>query len=108
MSTRTPSADHASSMARVTLTTSVPKRISGLVETAGDPDPQACAAHLGSQLRHGLGELRAVADEDQPDHGYVPGRAGGPSGASASAAARIRSHEEVAPGSWCPALRSPR
>jgi len=75
------------------------ERVAGLVEAAGDPDAQPVAAHLSGQLGHALGELRAVAHKDEGDHGYVPGRAEGAPGANASAAACIRSHDEVAPGS---------
>ncbi len=76
MSTSTPSGDQTSSMAAATRSASVPSGLPGCVETAGDPDAQALAAHLRGQLRHALGELRAVADQDQSDHGGVPGASG--------------------------------
>ena len=65
-----------------------PERPSRLIQPAGDPDPEVVAAHLRRQFRHPLGEPGAVADEDESDHARV------------SAAVAIRSHEEVAPGSW--------
>ena len=81
------------------------QRPARLVETAGDRDLQSFRAHLRGELRHALGEFRAVADQDQPDHGVVPP----PScPASVSAAVCSSSQDEVAPGSWWPALRSPR
>ena len=75
------------------------ERVAGLIQPAGDPDPQASPAHLGGQLGHALGELGAVADEDQPDHGYAPGTSAGAPAANVSAAVCSSSHEEVAPGS---------
>ena len=65
-----------------------PEGPSRLIQPAGDPDPEVVAAHLRRQFRHPLGEPGAVADEDESDHARV------------SAAVAIRSHEEVAPGSW--------
>jgi len=79
--------------------------VAGLVEAAGDPYSEAVAAHLRGNFRDSFGELGAVANEDQADHGYDAGRS---AGASVAAAVSRRSHDEVAPGSWCPALRSPR
>ena len=81
------------------------QRATGLVEPAGDRDPQSLRAHLRGELGRALGELCAVADQDQPDHGAAP-----PCHplASVSAAVASRSQDDVAPGSWCPALRSPR
>ena len=89
----------------------------GVVQPAGGADAHLRAGHLGGQLRDALGELRAVADDDEADHCYAgsasPAGAAAPAGpaaapASASAAVSSSSQELVAPGSWCPALRSPR
>ena len=73
----------------------------GLVQTAGGADAHVGPGHLGGQLGDTVGELRAVADEDEADHGYV-------GSASVRAAVSSSSQDDVAPGSWCPALRSPR
>ena len=81
------------------------QRLARLVETAGDRDPHFVRAHLRGEFSHTLGKLRAVADQHQSDHGTAPRRF---SPASVSAAVCSSSHDDVAPGSWWPALRSPR
>ena len=66
-----------------------PEHIPRLVQAAGDGDAQPLPADRRGELCHAFGELRAVADENETDHDE----------ASVSAAAFIRSHVEVAPGS---------
>ena len=80
-----------------------PERSLGLVQPAGGADAHVRTRHLCGQLGHALREPGAVADDDEADHGYAA-----PVAANAAAAASSSSHDEVAPGSWCPALRSPR
>ena len=76
----------------------------GFVQTAGGADAHLRRRHLRGQGGDALGHLGAVADQDDADHaGAAP--AAPP---IASAAARSSSQDDVAPGSWCPALRSPR
>ena len=79
------------------------QRAAGLVQAAGGADAHVRPRHLRGQLGHALGEPGAVADDDEADHGYAA-----PASANAAAAASSSSHDEVAPGSWWPALRSPR
>ncbi len=89
------------------------QRVSRLIEAAGRGQPQVLAAHLGGQLGGALGQPGAVTDEDDADHGAArpgpesPG-VGSSTPASTSAAACSSSQDDVAPGSWWPALRSPR
>ena len=66
-----------------------PEHIPRLVQAAGDGDARPPPADRRGELCRAFGELRAVADENKTDHDE----------ASASAAALIRSHVEVAPGS---------
>jgi len=77
---------------------------------------QDTVSHLRRQLDGSGGEGRRVRDEQERDPG---GGRSGPRGGghepgvvdtplAASAAARSTIAVEVAPGSWCPALRSPR
>jgi hypothetical protein len=90
------------------------------VESGGDGDRRRRTSdHLERELHRCLGQLAAVGDHDDPDPGAwcvragsfrlagCSGRAHGAS-ANAEAAASISSAAEVAPGSWWPALRSPR
>ena len=73
----------------------------------------AAVQHLARQRDRGVGERPAVGDHDDPD---PPVRVAGCPRAHrarqdppmAVAAAAMSSVDEVAPGSWCPALRSPR
>ena len=72
------------------------------VETGRDLDGWRCAAdHLQSELDGGVGQPAAVGNDDDPDHGDLTLNAN-------RAAASNSNAEEVAPGSWWPALRSPR
>ena len=80
-----------------------PERACRLVQPAGGADAHVRARHLRGQLGHALREPGAVADDDEADHGYAA-----PASANVAAAASSSSHDEVAPGSWWPALRSPR
>ncbi len=80
-----------------------PERSFRLVQPAGGADAHVRTRHLRGQLGHALREPGAVADDDEADHGYAA-----PASANAAAAASSSSHDEVAPGSWWPALRSPR
>ena len=84
----------------------------GLVEPAGGADAHLRPGHLRGQLGDALRERRAVADDDEADHGYA-GSASAPAApagdrASTAEAVSSSSQELVAPGSWWPALRSPR
>ena len=82
-----------------------------LVQSAGGADAHVRTGHLRGQLRDALGELRAVADDDEADHGYAAPASPSsppPGPPNVLAAASSSSHDEVAPGSWWPALRSPR
>ena len=103
MRTSTPSSgphllDRAQHLGRVR-----PERSFRLVQPAGGADAHVRTRHLHGQLGHALREPGAVADDDEADHGYAA-----PASANAAAAASSSSHDEVAPGSWWPALRSPR
>ncbi len=60
--------------------------------------------HLRGETDRGLGERPAVRDDDDADGRVRHGTCGG----SVSAAAATSSAADVAPGSWCPTLRSPR
>ena len=72
------------------------------VETGGDLDGWRCAAdHLQRELDGGVGQPAAVGNDDDPDHGEL-------TFSNAMAAASNSNAAEVAPGSWWPALRSPR
>jgi ABC-type Mn2+/Zn2+ transport system ATPase subunit len=94
----------------------------GLVEARGDGDTRFRPVHhLPCQLDRGSGERAAVRDDDDPDAERSPTARRGhrrvvPSAGTAradadprvAAAAATRSATLVAPGSWCPVLRSPR
>ena len=73
-----------------------------VVEPGGDLDGRLTTVqHLGGQCHGGVRERPAVGDHHDADgHGSKPDKA--------SAAAAISSAADVAPGSWCPTLRSPR
>ena len=75
------------------------ERVPGWSRPPATPMRRLGPAHLGRQLGHALGEPRAVADEDQPDHDYAPASEGDAAEAKESAAACISSHADVAPGS---------
>jgi hypothetical protein len=83
-----------------------------VVESGGDRDRRRRTPdHLQRQLDGRLGQLTAVGDDDDPDHvGFLVGVLCGSHGVVANAAAADWSSNaaEVAPGSWWPALRSPR
>ncbi len=68
------------------------QRTAGPFESAGGRDAQVRPAHLGRELGHAGGELRAVADQHQSDQGTVP------AGSEVAAVSRS-SHDDVAPGS---------
>ena len=82
----------------------------GLVQPAGGAHAHLRPRHLRGELDHAFGESRAVADDDEADHrdqaAFAAPAAGAPP--SVRAAASSSSHDDVAPGSWWPALRSPR
>ena len=72
------------------------------VETGGDLDRWRRATdHLQGELDGGVGQPAAVRNDDDADHGDLSSR-------TRSAAASNSNAAEVAPGSWWPALRSPR
>ena len=68
------------------------------IEPGRDLDGGPCPVHhLQCQFDGGFGQPATVGDDDDADHGV-----------RVAAAASRSSAAEVAPGSWCPALRSPR
>ena len=72
----------------------------GLVEPGGDRDRGLDAMeHLTGELGRGASEGSAVRDDDDSNHDVSRGL--WPQRCTSSAA-------DVAPGSWCPMLRSPR
>ena len=68
------------------------QRTAGPFESAGGRDVQVRPAHLGRELGHAGGELRAVANQHQSDQGTVP------AGSEVAAVSRSN-HDDVAPGS---------
>ena len=69
ISTRTPSSDHARSIACITRTASVPIGWSGMSRPPGRLEPHVGTAHLAGELRDALGDQVAVRDDDDADHG---------------------------------------
>src|SRR5690606_9344052 len=70
-------------------------------------EQQHAGRHLGGELDGPLREPLRVRDEDERDARPRPDRPGAHA-VAASRAASSRIAVDVAPGSWWPALRSPR
>ena len=73
------------------------------VETGGDLDRVAASPRTicSGELDGGLGQPATVRDDDDADHDDLTSR-------MRTAAASNSNAADVAPGSWWPALRSPR
>ena len=120
MSTSTPSSDQASSMARATSTASVPSGRPGWSRPAAAaicrPAPPICAASSTTPSASlALCEtmtrpITARRPRGLPGHRRrgVVSRGARFSPARVAAAVSSSSQDDVAPGSWWPALRSPR
>ena len=75
------------------------ERVAGGVQPTGGTQRDLGSPDPSNQLHHAARQRVAVGDHHETDHGPAP---------RVRAAASSRSAAEVAPGSWCPALRSPR
>ena len=83
------------------------------VDAGGNGDPEVRALdHLPGEGDRRGGERARVRDDDEAGHARQPAARPAPPGcpepSSAPAAAATSRVADVAPGSWCPTLRSPR